>query len=621
MLLRSIIALLLIVPFAKGYAQLRFNSQQDSLLFAQADSAFALSFRNPDSALSLAQALLSTSTGATSPRALANIHNAIGWTYFHKGMYDSSIFNIHTAWKLFGKALDTAGIIRTCINIAEVYTRQNKTTDAIQYLMQADSLCTATHNTVFHTNVQRQLGVVYREAKDYKRAALYLNRAFTAFLELKDYFRYISTGISLSILYRSLDLPDSSLVVLNKCLTLPVRQPELSMQSAMLQEHLAETYYQIKNFPKALQHYSVAYNIFKKMNSKPDIAYEAMNMGKVLWKLKRLPDAEKYLHEAYRLSDSLQILNYQYDAATALADMYGQNKNWQRAYYYLTSATALKDSLNLSEQIKQTNELKEKFETEKKESEIVLLKTQNRLTAEENRKNRLLQYLFGLLLITAIAIGWLLFNRVRIKRKLDEQLLRNQIAGDLHDDIGSALSVIDISSRIALAKKEESAVVLQQLDKIKHYAATTMESMSDIVWSVNPHNDNVASVMTRVHAFAAELCEPLQIEMKIDMANDMDRLSLDANKRKQVLLLCKEVINNAVKYSGCTVLQINSEKTENGLVQIMISDNGVGFDPSSARKGNGLKNMNVRAEQLSGNLVMEAAPGKGVSVHLTFPVG
>lgn len=619
MLLRVTIAIMLLIPFVKGSAQLRFNNEADSLLFAQADSVFAM-WRHADSALTLAKALLAKSNTSTGIRSVANIHNAIGWTYFHKAMYDSSTGNLQKAWQLFSKAKDTAGVIRVCINISEVYTRQNKIADAIQYLMQADSLCEVTQNTVFHTNVQRQLGVVYREAKDYKRATFYLNRAFTEFLKLKDYYRYVSTGISLSILYRSLQLPDSSLLVLKQCLAILSGQTKETFELAMVQEHVGETYYQTKSYGNALEHFSSAYQIFKKFNSKPDIAYEAMNMGKVLWKLQRIPEAEKYMMEAYKLSDSLKILNYQYDAVMLLADMHGQNSNWQKAYHYLNTAAVLKDSIDVSDQIQRTNELKEKFEAEKKEKEIALLKTQNSLTTAENRKSRLLQYLFGVLFVTATVIGWLLYNRVRMKRKLNEQLLRNQLAGDLHDDIGSALSAIDISSRIALAKKEDPVIVGEQLKKINQYTAGTMESMSDIVWSVNPRNDNVESVMTRVHAFATELCEPLQIETAINMSNGLDRLPLDANKRKQVLLLCKEAINNAVKYSGCTKLQISSKVADNGRVQITIADNGKGFDPASVKRGNGLMNMEMRSKTLDGNFLLNASVTNGVSVRFEFPV-
>jgi tetratricopeptide (TPR) repeat protein len=222
--IRVIIVLLLAVSFVKGYTQSRFKNKNDSLLFAQADSAFASASRYADSMLSFTKVLLSRATSSAGSLSLANIHNAMGWAYMHSGFLDSSVNHLYTAWQLFGKANDTNGIIRACINISEVYTKQNKIADALQYLTQADSLCTASGNIPYHTNVQRQLGVVYREAKDYKRAAAYLNLALAGFQEMQDDFRYISTGISLSILYRNLKLPDSSLYILYQCNAIDSRQ-------------------------------------------------------------------------------------------------------------------------------------------------------------------------------------------------------------------------------------------------------------------------------------------------------------------------------------------------------------------------------------------------------------
>lgn len=600
--------------------QVRFNNNNDSLLFLQADTAFSLASQKSDSILTLTKGLLKKSKSAASNLTLANIYNAMGWAYLHTGFLDSSVNSLTTAWQYFTKAKDTNGIIRVSINISEVYTKQNQIANAIQFLTQADSLCILTGNIPFHTNVQRQLGVVYREAKDYERSAEYLNNALNGFLQMEDYHRYLSTGISLSILYRYLKMPDSSLAILNKCTGVINLYESTPYQRAMLQEHIAESYFQKENFTKALVHYTNAYTGFKEINNKADIAYEAMNIGKALWKLGRIKEADQYLVEAFKISDTLKMINYQYDIAQTISSLHGNNNNWQKAYQYLSIATSLRDSIDFSNQIKLTNELKEKFEADKKETEIKLLKSQNEATEAENRKNRLLQYLFGVLFIASVIIGWLLFNRVSIKRKLNEQLLRNQIAGDLHDEIGSALSVIDISSRIALSKKDNAGLVTEQLQKIKQYASSTMDSMSDIVWSVNPGNDNLESVLTRVHEFAAEVCEPLDIQLEINMDNSFNRIMLDAVNRKHVLLLCKEAINNAVKYSHCSLLKINSDMKDKKMVQISVTDNGTGFNIEDVKRGNGLNNMKTRVAVLKGSLRIDSTVGKGTSVQFIFPV-
>lgn len=620
MLYRRLFWVLLCLCFTAGHSQTAVKTNDDSLLFKKGDEAFALAFKNSDSAMLLANETLQTATTQKNENAMANALNAMGWTMMHRGHLDSSIMYLQKAWHLFSSAKSEEHIIRVSINLAEVYTKQNKISEAIQYLTLADSLCIKTGNLPFHTNVRRQLGIVYRESGDYKKATEYLTQALEGFARLDDHFRYVGTGTSVSILYRNLNMMDSSLAVLNRCLILAKEKTKSDYQVAMVEEHLAETYFGMENYREALKHYTVAYGIFEKLNNKADLAFESFTVGKTLVKLRRFPEGEKYLLQSYAISDTLKMLNYQMDASNELAALYRQTANWQKAFQYLQKASELKDSIDLSDQIQKTKELKEKFETEKKEQEITLLKTRNQLSEAESRRTRLAQYIFILLFSASVVIGWLLLNRFRMKKNLEKQMLRNQIAGDLHDDIGSALSSIDISSRIALIKKDNDAAVTEHLQKIQQNARKTMDSMSDIVWSINPQNDNFESVLMRMREFAADICEPLQINLRFTAPRETENISLDTDKRKNIFLIYKEAVNNAAKYSGCTSLIIDISKKEKEELFIEITDNGKGFEEETAKKGNGLRNMHARAEHLKAQLSIHSTPGRGTSVVLHCPV-
>lgn len=601
-------------------SQTVFKNSKDSLLFTMGDKAFALANKNSDSALLLANKALHEASAIKNDRAIANAFNALGWTMMHRGHLDSSVAYLRKAWQLFNASQSPDDIVRVSINLAEVYTKQGKLSEAIQYLTRADSICVKTGNLPFHTNVKRQLGIVYRESGDHNKASEYLTEALEGFARLGDHFRYVGSGISLSILYRNLKMMDSSLSVLNRCLILAKRETKVPYQVAMVEEHLAETYFAKNNFGEALKHYQAAYNIFEEINNKADVAFESFLIGRVLIKMNRFEEAEKYLLESYHINDTLKMLNYQFDASNELAVLYKKTKHWEKAYQYLQKASDLKDSLGISEQKQKTNELKEKFETEKKEQEITLLKTQNELADATNKRTKLLQYIFILLFVASVIIGWLALNRSRMKKKLEAQLLRNQIAGDLHDDIGSALSSIDINSRIALVKQGDSNAMKEQLLRIQQHARKTMDSMSDIVWSINPQNDNFESMLMRMREFAAELCETMKIDLQFFVAPGIDNISLSTDKRKNIFLIYKEAVNNAVKYSECTDLTVALSKTSKDALSITIADNGHGFDEATIRKGNGLHNMKARAEHLQGVLTIYSEKGKGTSIRLSCPV-
>lgn len=619
--LRIISLVLLLFCIASAAGQMSSEaSDNDSLIFKKADEAFSLAFKNSDSAMILAREALEQAAEIKSDRAGANAYNALGWAYMHKGYLDTSILFLQKARQIFSTLKNESDIIRVDIHLAEVYTKQSKISEAIRYLLQADSLSVKSNNIPFQTNVRRQLAIVYREAGDYKKSADYFIQALTGFEKQEDYFRYASTGVSLSILYRNMKLMDSSLSILKRCLAMAKKRPDNHYQVAMVEEHLAESYFGKENFAEALNHFHIAYNIFQQLNNKADLAYEAFCVGRTLVRLKRFSEAEKYLLQSYAINDTLKMHNYQLDASHELASLYQQTGAWQKAFQYLQKATELKDSLDLAAQVEQTNELKEKFETEKKESEIALLKTKNQLAETDNRRTRLLQYIFILLFAASLVIGWLLLARFRMKRKLQEQVLRNQIAGDLHDDIGSVLSSIDISSRIALDKKDNPEIMTNQLIKIRQYARRTMESMSDIVWSINPLHDNLESVIMRMREFAAEMCEPQQIQLQMDVPSEIETIKLDSDKRKNLFLVFKEAVNNAAKYSQCSSLTISFSKGSNHSLLMKIKDDGKGFDEQTVKKGNGLRNMRARADNLKAELGIISEPDKGTYVQLRCPL-
>jgi signal transduction histidine kinase len=599
------------------YAQTTTNISADSAALKKATVAFTLAFKNADSALRLSYEALQLSKEIKNLKAEANAYNSIGWCYMHKGNLDTAIIFLQKAWQLFSLNKNEYDIVRVDINLAEVYTKQNQLASAIKYLLHGDSLSTKINSIPLQTDIKRQLAIVYRESGDQKKSAEYFKEALEGFSKQGDFFRYVNTGVSLSILYRQMKFTDSSLSLLKRCLDIAKQKKGTPYQVAMTEENIAETYFDEEKYTEALQYYMAAYNTFEKINNKADLAFEAYSVGRTFAKLKRYIEAEKFLLQSYRISDSLKMLNYQRDAADKLGLLYKDQGDWQKAYQYLEKTAELNDSLNIAEQIEKTNELKEKFETEKKEKEIKLLKTEKQLTEVDNRKTVLLQYIFLLLFAASVVIGWLLFNRFKIKRRLQEQLLRNQIAGDLHDDIGSTLSSIDISSRIALVKKGDTAAVEEQLIKIRQQAQKTMDSMSDIVWSINPYYDNFESMLARMREFAAEICEPQQIVLQFEVAREVEAVSFDTDKRKNIFLIFKEAINNAVKYSGCSLLIIQFLKNNQNDFVMTVHDNGNGFDEAIIKKGNGLRNMKTRAAHIAGQLNVQSAEGKGTTVELT----
>ncbi len=203
----------------------------------------------------------------------------------------------------------------------------------------------------------------------------------------------------------------------------------------------------------------------------------------------------------------------------------------------------------------------------------------------------------------------------RISKYLTEERLRTKIARDLHDEMGSTLTSINILSKVAMSNDHLSEDVQSYLQKIKDHSGKMMESMSDIVWAINPSNDSLEKVLIRMKEFAAEMLEPAGINYYFETDISQGEIQLNLEQRKDLYLIFKEAINNAVKYSNATELTILLQCRE-GLLLLRITDNGNGFDSHQSVSGNGIKNMESRATAMNASFHIESIQGAGTSVVL-----
>jgi two-component system, NarL family, sensor histidine kinase UhpB len=592
----------------------------DSLLLLKAASAFELASVNSDTAVTLAREALTESQRNGFKRGEANAFSAMGWVYFHKGKLDSSVVWLNRAKALFAEESSMIDLVRININLTEVLTRQSRFGEALVLALQADSMAGLLADLPLQTDSKRLLGILYRESGDFDRSVRYFNEAVHGFEQQGDIRRLVNTSISLSILLRRLGRHDSSMEVLNRCLELTSGQPGNDYQIAMIREHLGETYYMKEQYRESLAEYTMAYHLFEKLGNMGDVAYEAIVVGRTHAALGQLAEAEYFLNRSYLISDSLGFLSYRYDASSELASLYSKMGDWEKAYGQMANAIKLKDSLDQQKQLQQLAELRERYESEKQEQEIVLLRAAVAAESLLNRRRVQVQYVTFALFLAVLGIAYLILNRFKLRQKLQEETLRNQISGDLHDDIGSTLSSIDINSRIALVKIDNPGLVASQLEKIQQNTRAIMDSMAHIVWSIHPDNDSLEKVVYRMTDFAAEILEPLGIRFILQQNYTRPDIKINPLVRKNVYMIFKEGINNCAKYSGAGEVTCTVDIRKN-MLEFRISDNGSGFDADlAADTGNGLKNMQSRAAQMHGTLILTTAPGQGTTILLRVPV-
>jgi signal transduction histidine kinase len=203
--------------------------------------------------------------------------------------------------------------------------------------------------------------------------------------------------------------------------------------------------------------------------------------------------------------------------------------------------------------------------------------------------------------------------------KMEQTRLR--IARDLHDEMGSTLSSISIMAESAKRSLKDDQDTTR-LDFIGEKTREVMESMSDIVWSVNPENDRFEQVVARMEELLTTLMTAQEIPFSFEIADSIEHVDIPMEKRKDFYLIFKESLNNIVKYAHARKVHVLIE-TLPGKVRLTVQDNGVGFDPNDIQAGmggNGLRNMRDRAQLIGADLEINSNKGNGTIIRLEMPL-
>lgn len=210
--------------------------------------------------------------------------------------------------------------------------------------------------------------------------------------------------------------------------------------------------------------------------------------------------------------------------------------------------------------------------------------------------------------------------RQRINKLLAIEKIRTKVARDLHDDMGSTLSTINILSTMAKTKVAEDPVKTSEyIGKISDNSQRMMEAMDDIVWSIKPDNDIMQKITARMREFATGILEAKDIELDFRVEEKVNELKLNMEARRDFFLIFKETVNNLAKYAHCSKCSVHISLQHHGLI-LDVKDNGIGFEINKADSGNGLTNMQKRAEALKGRVFIQSTPGEGTRVTLNIPV-
>ena len=228
---------------------------------------------------------------------------------------------------------------------------------------------------------------------------------------------------------------------------------------------------------------------------------------------------------------------------------------------------------------------------------------------------RITAWVLGIACLLALVSGWALRRNHRERRR-ELEALRQRIARDVHDEIGSGLGTIALLSQMAGAKQSHPEEARQDFSEINHLSREVTESLRDIVWLIRPETRTLGDLAQRLRETAASMLAAVPHEFTVDPAVQGRALPLEF--KRQVLLVFKEALHNLMRHAsaGRAAVRLGGDATQ---FTLELEDDGRGFDPGALVSGAGLTGMKQRAETLGGRLDIISRPGAGTRLRLAVP--
>jgi two-component system, NarL family, sensor kinase len=596
---RSLTALFVVLPMIL-HAQMRKLDSIENLLPKAATEIerirllndLSLAYRTVDFKKSLEFALQAKARAKNSGNQtlLAQSILHAGIAYYYQGNHELALESYFESLKIYEKINDTRG---TAAVLNEVGTLEKKNGDlknSEEHLLKALDLSHAVNDSALIANSMNNLGHVYELKEDFTRAMDYYSTSAVIKEILGDLygasFNYDNMG---NILAKQGKYDDAK-----------------------------------KFFEKEI-------DIFEKLNDKAAYAVGLNNMGEMYNFKGDYPKSREYLMKSLAVSTEIGYKDLRSHIYNVLSDTYRKENNYRKAYDYVMLGTALKDSIFNEQKSKQLLDMRTKYETEKKESEILVLKQENDLKDFGLRQNRLFNLGLILVVLGLLIVGYLWQNRTKLKQRaeleatraalresqlqaviLSQEEERKRFAEDLHDGLGQIISAL----RLSLSKENPEKQILD-------HALSLLNDMNieirNIAFNLMPQSLMKDGLEEALIEFSKRLNRsgPIQITVKAFHVNK----DMPADQKVPLYRVCQEWVNNVIKYSHCNKISIQLVQHQEELV-LTIEDDGDGFDTSTLflGQGNGWKNINSRIGLLKGILEIDSMPGRtGTTVVISVP--
>jgi signal transduction histidine kinase len=585
---------------------------------------------NLDSAIEYGQKSLALAQKTGNKKLIGQAHSDLGNALMQKGNFADSKSQYSLAIEVRSSIGDSAGVAGAKSNLGSVYQRLFQMDSAMSNYLFALNYYEKTGNERYINYVKNNLAVLHEDMRNYPKA-LEIYAEVAAYREKNQMIPDLAMVYNnMGNIHKSTKEYEKSEDFFKKALENGLKAGD-SLVLSVTYNNLATLYNAMNRPDEAIQTALIGIKIAEKVNSTFDQATMEYCLANAYSKKKDFPRSKSLYLKSIATMEELDAKEEVASMYLRLIPVYAALNMPDSAQFYTDLYIDYRNSLTENQIEQLTAELETKYETAKKDEEIA-----SQQLAIRNKNIQLYGSL--LLALTLGIVGYLLFTQQKLKNrqleqegelkaalakidtqnKLQEQ--RMLISRDLHDNIGAQLTFI-IS---AIENLKYFEPIKEQLtpryDSIASFTKQTITELRDTIWAMNTGEVTWESLTERIRNYLnqASVSKP-SIHFDFHVSENIPLTqSIPSAKSIQILRIVQEAVQNAVKYSEASEVEIHLDSTGKELL-INVKDNGIGFNEAEIKAGNGLYNMRKRAEELGGILEIQASAAEGTSVTLVWP--
>ncbi len=567
---------------------------------------------------------------------IAETNNQLGRTHFFSGQLDSASYYFRTSKDILMTLNENERAAIINISIGAIQLRQGDYNSTIVTLTESASYFESIKDSLNVAKCYSNIASAFAELNLYPKAIEYSERALTIFENQNQTQLKLITLPNLATQYykngdtlRAIDTNTKAEKLANEV----GNKRSLSI----IYNNLGELFLE-RNSKKARYYLEKTLTLKNELNLKSNIEVTLNNLGYAYLQDKNYSTALSYFKQAEQTIKGKNLVS----VYNNLTETYKRIGDLKSALDYAEKSKKLNDSILNVENQKSIFEIETKYETEKKENEILKLESEN-LEVNYRRKQNLYLFMGALLALTLAIISiYFLQKNARRKRIIMQQNLkikeqdfdqmlqakelegidnileaqekeRSKMAAELHDNLGSKVATL----KLFLESYDEQDNFSNYYKKLKTLIGDTYNEIRSISKNKNFGAQISQGLIPSTRAIAAQISESKKI--KIDVINIDVKKRIENNLEIQIFRILQEVITNIIKHSEAAEATIQFSEDED-MLNIIVEDNGKGFDLNSQKSGIGLINIEKRVEKIRGDLVIDTAIGNGTTVILNIPL-